>query len=132
MRLGRALVLLLLMSLVTGCGSGGTGASGKFLDQKKEIAPGLEWTREVKSQKGGTFTYRVTSQGPFAVTLVTDRGLKAAQGGGKISKEDILQTADIAGPTYEGKATVSAGSSWFIIENRAGKKVEMHLECFAP
>jgi hypothetical protein len=123
----------LLLLLATGCGSGnGTGTAGKFLDQKKEIAPGQEWNREVNSKKGGTFTYRVTSQGPFAITLITDKGLKAAQGGGKISKEDILQTADSPGPNYEGKATVSAGSSWFIIENRAGKKVEMHLECFAP
>jgi hypothetical protein len=43
--------------------------------------------------------------------------------------KDLLMTADSRGSGYEGKVTVPAGRSWFIIENRSGKKVELRLVC---
>src|SRR5437016_1166319 len=51
-----------------------TGTGTPFLDQKKEVGPHLEWNREVTSRSGGTFNFRVTSQGPFSVTIITDKG----------------------------------------------------------
>jgi hypothetical protein len=103
-----------------------------FIDQKKEIGPRLEWNREVNSKSGGTFSFRVTSDGPFAVTLITDKGYKAIKMGKTLTKQDLLLTVDSKDPSFEGKATVAAGSSWFIIENQTDKNVTIHLQCFAP
>jgi hypothetical protein len=139
MRAGIQFVVAITVSVVTslccGCGPGTTPGGGKaFLDQKKEIGPRLEWNREVASKIGGTISFRVTSQGPFAVTVVTDKGYKAMQGGNRkaFSKEDVLMTADSKELTYEGKVTLPPGSSWFIIENQTDKSAELHLQCFAP
>jgi hypothetical protein len=149
MRISGPVALCTVVLLCTGCGSGtnktpqggtpGAGASaaaapgaGKpFLDERKEVGPRLEWNREVTSRKGGTIAFRVDSQGPFAVSLVTDKGYKALQGGDKKSfkKDYVLLTVDSKGPSYEGKATIPTGSSYFIIENQTGKKVEFHLQC---
>jgi hypothetical protein len=103
-----------------------------FLDQTKTVPPQLEWTREVTSRSGGAISFRVESQGPFAITVVTDRAIKAMQSGDRkpIDKSDVLLTADSNSPSYEGKVTLPAGSSWFIIENRSEKAVEFHLQCF--
>jgi hypothetical protein len=135
-KLGSAVAVGVLVALSGGCGSGsGTSGGGKaFLDQKKEIGPRLEWNREITSKSGGTFTYRVTSQGPFAVTLINEKAYKALMGGNRkaFNKEDVLLTIDCKESTFEGKATIPAGSSWFIIENQTDKNVEMHLQCFAP
>jgi hypothetical protein len=103
-----------------------------FLDEKKEIQAGVEWNREVVSRNGGAISFRVDSQGLFAVTLVTGQGYKAAMADSKapLNRSDLLLTADSQGTTYEGKVTIPAGSSYFIIENRAKKAVEFHLQCF--
>ncbi len=103
-----------------------------FLDQKKEVNPGVEWNREVSSRNGGTITFRVDSQGPFAVTIVTGQAYKSilARDQKPLTRSDVLLTADSQGPTYEGKVTVTAGSSYFIIANRANKPVEFHLQCY--
>jgi hypothetical protein len=103
-----------------------------FLDQKKEIGPHLEWNREIISRRGGTITFRVTSQGPFGVMVVTAQAWKAMQSGNDkaISKTDVLLSLDSKGPTHEGKVTLPAGSFYFILENQSNNKVEFHLECF--
>jgi len=117
-------------SLCCGCGSGGGKA---FLDQKKEIGPRLEWSREITSKSGGTIRFRVTSQGPFGLTVVTDKGYKAIQGDRKaLSKEDVLLTTDSKASTYEGNVALPPGSSWFIIENQTDGNAELRLQCFAP
>ena len=100
-----------------------------FLDQTKEVDPGREWLREVSSRKGGAMAFRVESQGKFAVSVVTDTGLKAIQGGSGPTQQDLLMTADSKGNSYEGKVTLPVGSSWFIIENRTGQKVNLRLVC---
>ena len=111
--------------------SGPQSPARPFLDQKKSVPPHLEWTREVTSRNGGAISFRVESQGPFAITVVTDRALKAMKSGDRnpIDKSEILLTADSNGPSHEGKLTLPAGSSWFILENRADKPVEFHIEC---
>jgi hypothetical protein len=132
---GAAITVSLVASLCCGCGSGSTPGGGKaFLDQKKQIGPRLEWNREVTSKSGGTISFRVTSQGPFGVTVVTDKGYKAVQGSNRkaLNKEDVLLTADSKESTYEGNVTLPPGSSWFIIENQSAKNAELHLQCFAP
>jgi len=103
-----------------------------FLDQKKEVSPGVEWNREVTSRSESTVSFRVDSQGPFAVTIVTGQAYKSilARDQKQLTQSDILLTADSQGPMYEGKVTIPAGSSWFIIANRANKSVEFHLQCF--
>ena len=115
-----------------GCRSGTAGKA--FLDEKKEIPPHLEWNKEVTSRNGGTISFRVESQGPFAVTVVTDKGYKAmlAKNKSGFNKADVLLTVDSKENTHEGKVTIPAGSSYFIIENQTDKKVEMHLQCFPP
>jgi hypothetical protein len=116
-------------------GGGEASGSGKaFMDVKRQIPPRLEWNRDLFSRSGGTLTFRVTSQGPFAVTIVTDKAYQAMQRGDRkaFSKEDVLLTIDSKEPSFDGKVTVPAGRSWFIIENQTEKKVEMHLQCFAP
>src|SRR5262249_24324357 len=99
-----------------------------------EIVPQQEWNREVTSRNGGTIAFRVESQGPFAVTVVTDRGYKALVGGNAsaIKKEDMLLTIDSTEPTLERDITIPPGSSWFIIRNDINQKAEIHLQCFPP
>jgi hypothetical protein len=113
---------------------GQPAGAATFLDEEKEVPPRLEWNREVGSRQGGTFPFRVTSQGPFALTVVTDRGYKALQKGDRQSfkKEDVLLTVDSKGPTLDGEVTIPPGSSYFIIENHADKAVRLHLQCFVP
>jgi hypothetical protein len=145
--LGETGALVVVAVLLSGCGSKpgsstgdgkasgnqeGGGAAKAFLDQKKEVPPRKEWTREVTTRNGGPFTFRISSQGPFAVTVITDKGYKALQGKQKVRKEDVLLTLDSKEPTLEGSVTVPAGSSWFIIENQTDKDAEIHLQCFAP
>jgi len=103
-----------------------------FLDDKKEVSPGVEWNREVGSRNGGTISFRVDSQGPFAVTIVTGESYKSLMAGNQrpLTQSDVLLTADCKGPTYEGKVKIPAGSSYFIVANRAGKAVEFRLQCF--
>jgi hypothetical protein len=113
-------------------GGGGSGGAKAFLDQKKQIPPRKEWNREITSQRGGTIRFQIASQGPFGVTVVTDKGFKALQSGNENAetKQEILLLADSKKPTLERWVTVPAGSSWFIIENQTDKPVEMHLQCF--
>ncbi len=108
----------------------GTSAA-PFLDAKKQVPSRREWNKEVVARQGGAISFRVTSQGPFAVTVVTDRGRKALLGGGTMMREDGLFTTDSNAPTFEGRLTLPPGSSWFIIENQANQTVEIGLECFA-
>jgi hypothetical protein len=137
MRIACLVVVGVLILLSSGCGSGTSNSpiTGKpFLNEKKELEPRQEWNREVISRSGGTISFRVASQGPFAVTVVTAKGYQALKGDDPkaLDKADVLLTVDSKGPTHEGKVTLPAGSSYFIIENQADKKAEVHLQCFPP
>lgn len=109
---------------------GKTGGPAAFLDQEKEIPSRLEWTREVASRRGGAISFRVTSQGPFGVTVISGRGFQALQAGGRGSKEDLLLVADPQSTSYEGRVTLPPGSSYIILENRAAQAVRFRLQCF--
>jgi hypothetical protein len=117
MKIVPSLTVGLLVLLGVGCtkkdNAPPPGAGAPFLDEKKEVPPHLEWNREVTSRSGGTISFRVSSQGPFAVTVVNAKGLQALKSGDKkaFDKSDLLLTADSKGPTYEGKATLPPGSS---------------------
>ena len=47
-------------------------SAAPFLDAKKQVPSRREWNKEVGSRQGGAISFRVTSQGPFAVTVVTE------------------------------------------------------------
>jgi hypothetical protein len=88
----------------------------------------------VSARKGGTISFRVSSQGPFGVTVITEKGYKWLRSRERkgLNKADVLLTVDSKALTYEGKVALPAGSSYFIIENQTDKKVEVHLQCFPP
>jgi hypothetical protein len=90
---------------------GSCDSKGKkaFLDATFEVPPHKEWNKEVTAKRGGTISFRVTSQGPFAVTVITDKGRKALTSGAKGDKADILLTQDSRTPTAEGEGHASGG-----------------------
>ncbi|MGO8751256.1 MAG: hypothetical protein ACLQNE_35360 [Thermoguttaceae bacterium] len=51
----------------------GTSAA-PFLDAKKQVPSRREWNKEVVARQGGAISFRVTSQGPFAVTVEQENG----------------------------------------------------------
>jgi hypothetical protein len=105
-----------------------------FLDERKAIPAGLEWSREVTAKQGGAIGFRITSQGPFAITVVTGAAFQAVQTNNKAAfkKKDVLLVNNCKGPQYQGSVKLPAGSSYFVIKNGAGKPVEFRLECFPP
>lgn len=115
-----------------GGGGGAPAAQDKkaFLDATREVPPRKEWNKDVIAKNGGTISFRVTSQGPFAVTVVTDKGRQALLAGGKVDQAEMLLTQDYKTPVAEGKVKLPAGKSWFIIENQTDKPANVRLECF--
>ncbi len=114
-------------------GPGGNPPGRPFLDKTYTVPPRLEWNTDFNSTSGGTISFRVSGQAPFGVTVVTDAAYQALRkkNSKTISKSDVILIADAIDNIYEGKVTVPPGRSWFILENRTGKEVEFHLECFA-
>lgn len=110
---------------------GGPDKKLPFLDKKKQVGPKLEWNTEIVSKNGGTITFELTSQGPFAVLLVNEKAYKALLANQKFQKADVLLDADSKVQKMEKTVTIPPGSSWFIIENQAAMNVEFHLQCFA-
>ena len=129
----RAILAILLVCCGCRKGTNPAGSSGKaFLDEKKQVPARVEWNREVVARKGGTIAFRVSSQGPFAVTVVTANAYQAMKAGNRkgFQKSDVLLTLDVKENSYDGKVTLPPGSCYFIIENQTDKSVDMHLECF--
>jgi hypothetical protein len=60
-----------------------------------------------------------------------ERGAVPLQAGAGLNKQDVLLTVDSKEPQLEGSVTLPPGSSWFIIENRAGRAAQIRLQCFA-
>ena len=50
-----------------------------FLDDKRVVGPHVEWNREVSTRTGGTILCRVSSAGPFAVTVITGQAYKRSR-----------------------------------------------------
>jgi hypothetical protein len=101
-----------------------------ILDERKSVPPGAEWSREVTSQFGGALPFRITSQGPFSVTVVTKRGYEAGRNKAPVQKKDVLLTAESKGNEYEDRVTLPGGQSYFIIANKSMNAAEIHLQCF--
>jgi hypothetical protein len=123
-------------ALLVGCGAGGAdkpeSEPAAFVDQKKQVPPGREWHREVRTDKAGRVTFRISSHGPLGVTVVADRSFKAMAAGKReaVRPEDLVFAIDTPGPTYTSVIRLPAGSSWFMIENRSDRTAEIRLECF--
>ena len=108
-----------------------------FLDERWQTPPRIEWNKDIIARSGGTFTFRVTSQGLFSVLVVTDELREAIFQDSELEdsliREGLLLFVDsIDSLSYEGEVTVPAGRSWFIIENLSDQTVEFHLQCFKP
>jgi hypothetical protein len=103
-----------------------------IVDAQYNIHVGEQWAREIKSATGGTISFRITSQGPFSVTVVTEKAYKAivARQKGGYKKTDLLLIADSSAPEYQDYVTLPAGSNYFIIRNNTNKLVHVHLEAF--
>jgi hypothetical protein len=122
-----------------GCTTGQNKPAGQrkaFMDEKKQIPAGLEWNRDFFAKKEGTVNFRVTTtEGPFAITCVTDNAWQALQANDmkRIKKEDGLHKVDSKGAetTLEGTVKVPAGRAWIIVENRNTKPVEIHIQLFS-
>jgi hypothetical protein len=99
------------------------------VNQTKTIATAAEWNREVFVRVGGDFAIEVSSQGPFALSIVSAEQFKASPDKRRAAfkKEQTLLTADSKQPTYRGNVTLPATTSYVIIENLAGKQVNVHL-----
>jgi hypothetical protein len=111
---------------VIGCGN----PPGTYVDESMDVPPGLEWSRQIVSHLGGRIDFKVESEGPFSVTLLTDRGYQAAKKRDKdaASPEDLLFTIDSSGESVEQTVTLPEGSSWFVILNRAEQTTRVSLQ----
>ena len=129
---GSAAELVPAAAMTLGPEQGRPGSPAPFLSQSREVPPRLEWNREVTSTTGGTIQFRVTSRGPFAVTVVTGEGYDALRRGDRtaLSKRDVLLTVDSPDTSYEGRVTLPQGSSWFIIQNQTQVQAAMTLQCY--
>lgn len=133
--------LLLIAVIVStflskGCGENANNpppAGRVFLDDKKAVGSGLEWSRDITSKKGGEITFRVASQGPFVVNILTDQAYKSIMRNDRKSfkKEGVLLTFKSKETTYEGRVTLPPGTSWIMIKNEATESATIHLQCSA-
>jgi hypothetical protein len=106
-----------------------------FLQQEKEVPPGLEWSREIVARATGSIRCNIRSLPPFAITLVTDRAFQATKRHDitGIAKSDLLLAVDVTAPEWEREIQLpDAGSYWFIIENRTSGVSKINLRCSAP
>lgn len=107
-------------------------APALILSDTKSIPPQLEWNRGIYSSHDRTIRFIAQSEGPFAITVVTDRAYQAliARNRAGFHREDVLFTTDSKQNTYEGTVIIPAGQTWFILENQTDRTVQMRLQCF--
>src|SRR5262245_50454719 len=74
------------------------GAGAELLKSSKDVAqgPGGAWVRHLDTTKDGDVVFKVTSEGPCTVTLITKRGHQVMQRKGKdaLPKSEVLFTAE--------------------------------------
>lgn len=105
-----------------------------FLQQEKEVPPGLEWSREVVARASGSIRCNIRSLPPFAITLVTDRAFQASKRHDMsgTTKSDLLLAVDVTADEWEQEIQLpAAGSYWFIIENQTPGVSKINLRCSA-
>jgi hypothetical protein len=127
--IGRSVVLLI--GLVMSCVS--LRADVSFLDQKKTLKPAQEWNREVVCKTNGTMLFKITSEGPFSVSILSDKAYKALlkRDMETFKKEGFVLTTDSKEKALERSLQLKNGSYWFIIRNNLQRDTEVRLECFA-
>lgn len=126
MKIFQALIILAVMLAAIGCSK----PAGTFVDESKDVPSELEWGRQIFSRNGGLIHFTVESEGPFSVTLLTDRGYQAARKHDRsaAAPADLLFTRDSDGEPVEQEVSVPQGSSWFVILNRAEQTVRISLQ----
>ena len=103
-----------------------------LVDQQENTAAGIGWNKDIVLSRPGTVGFHVTSQGRFAVTILTDKAYQAFQRSDEkalTNKQDVLYMADSQGNEMSGKVALPAGTWWFNIENRSDEPVDFHLKC---
>ncbi|MGB7414725.1 MAG: hypothetical protein WA902_11015 [Thermosynechococcaceae cyanobacterium] len=103
-----------------------------FLDQKKTIAAGYEWNREIIATKAGTFTIQVASGAPKSIIVMTAKAHKALLAGnmGAIDKDkDMILVDETTETIYERDIALPVGSFIIMMENRSSSSQELHLRC---
>ncbi len=115
------------------CAAGGErGAPHVLVDQQENTAAGIGWNKDIVLGRPGMVGFHVTSQGRFAVTILTDKAYQAFQRSDEkalTNKQDVLYMADSQGNEMSGKVAFPAGTWWFNIENRSDAPVDFHLKC---
>jgi hypothetical protein len=103
-----------------------------FLDQKKTVRGGLEWSREVTLRKPGALRMRISSTQRFSVLVMSDKAYKGAMNNrpDQVTRDEIHFDADPRTESLEQTVTLPAGSTWVMIKNESGSEAEIHLECF--
>ena len=104
-----------------------------IVEQTENTAAGIGWNKDIVLSRPGTVGFHVTSQGRFAVTIVTDKAYQALQRSDEkaLAKQDVLYMRESEGYEMNGKVALPAGTWWFIIENRSEAAVDFHLKCFS-
>jgi pimeloyl-ACP methyl ester carboxylesterase len=101
------------------------------IDEKENTAAGISWNKDFVLSRPDTIGFHVTSQGRFAVTIVTDKGYKALQEADEkaMTRQDIVYRSESQGFEMKAKVALPAGKWWFIIENRSDTAVDFNLKC---
>ena len=104
-----------------------------LVDQTENTAAGIPWAKDIVLGRPATIGFHLTSQGRFAVTVVTDKAYQALQRSDEkaLAKRDFLFMRESQGLEMDGRLAVPAGTSWFFIENRSDAPVDFHLKCYA-
>jgi pimeloyl-ACP methyl ester carboxylesterase len=104
-----------------------------IVDKVENTAAGIGWNKDIVLDRPTTVGFNVTSQGRFAVTILTDKAYQALQRSDEkaLAKQDILFMRESEGLEMNSKVALPAGTWWFFIENRSDTPVDFHLKCFA-
>ena len=106
-------------------------AAEPFLAQKRLVLSGQDWSREITSQGAGAARCKVTGPGRLAITVIADRSYQAMTANDRSSfkREDVLLSIDALRTHEQVIRFPSAGSYWFIIQNRSPEPGELSLTC---
>ncbi len=107
------------------------GEPRMIVDQQENTAAGIGWNKDIVLSRPGTVGFHVTSQGRFAVTILTDKAYRALERSDEkaLAKQDVVLMRDSQGNEMSGKVALPAGTWWFNIENRSDAPVDFHLKC---
>jgi hypothetical protein len=109
-------------------------AENAFLDQKKQLIPSQEWNHEIICKNQSEIRLKISGEGPFSVTFVTDALhtaiIKRDGDAMKSLRKGFSFSVDSPEPVYERTLHLEPGDYWLIIRNNLKRDAEIHLECF--